>query len=359
MHGSSGRPLACRSGNWPGKNWLGHRCRRARWQLERILRSGCRSHLRAGLGASGLLTCASTGGAAVGPPPSPDSGNGAINSGTRPKKTFSDFGQPGRRATDVFLTLNAIIYVINWLSKDVLLLWGCKVNSLIAAGQVWRLVTPLFLHSNPFHLLINMHALHTLGPQVEVVSGSKRTTVIYLASGVLATLASFLLCTSPSLGASGAVFGLGAALGVFYWRHKEVLGPASESGLRTLGLAAAINIAYSMANKRIDNFGHVGGLLGGALLAYLLGPRFVVVLGEGGTRGLQDLPPIRWLAFNGPGASGSGAALSLRRRSLDGATAAGSPRRRSGPDVASSSQPLNPPSEGEGGAAASGAAGGV
>ncbi|GIL96542.1 hypothetical protein Vretimale_2334 [Volvox reticuliferus] len=111
-----------------------------------------------------------------------------------------------------------------------------------------------------------------------------------------------------------------------------------------------------MANKRIDNFGHVGGLLGGALLAYLLGPRFVAVVGEGGARGLQDLPPIRWLAFKGPGAGGSGTALSLRRRSLDGAAATGSPRHRSGPDVASP-QPLNLPCEGEGGAATSGAAG--
>ncbi|GLC52292.1 hypothetical protein PLESTB_000605800 [Pleodorina starrii] len=314
MHGHGGsRPLACRSGGWPGGHWLGRRCRRARQQLERALRGGFGAAGRApamGFGAGMLMASAAAGGAAA---PAPESGTG---SGKR-SKSYSDFGHPGRRATDVFLVLNAAVYLLNWLTKDTLLLWGCKINSLIAAGQVWRLLTSCFLHSNPFHLLINMYSLHSLGPQVEMVSGTKRTAVIYLASGVTASLASFFFCPLPSLGASGAVFGLAAALGVFYWRHRDVLGPVSESGLRGLGLTAAINVAYSMANKRIDNFGHLGGILGGALLAGLLGPRFVAVLGEGGIRGLMDLPPVRWLAFKSPaadGASGSASALPLPRQ---------------------------------------------
>ncbi|GIL96544.1 hypothetical protein Vretimale_2334 [Volvox reticuliferus] len=125
-----------------------------------------------------------------------------------------------------------------------------QVNSLIAAGQVWRLVTPLFLHSNPFHLLINMHALHTLGPQVEVVSGSKRTTVIYLASGVLATLASFMLCTSPSLGASGAVFGLGAALGVFYWWVDWCMGTRKGGGTGRLSNGSGRRSPQALSTNR-------------------------------------------------------------------------------------------------------------
>ncbi|EFJ46752.1 hypothetical protein VOLCADRAFT_105418 [Volvox carteri f. nagariensis] len=311
-----------------GLQWLGRRCRRSSLRLERALRSTS-SRFGASFGAGALLTAPAAAGVAAAGSPSPDGGSGGTN-GQRPRKALSEFGHPARRATDVFLVLNALIYALNWLSKDVLLLWGCKVNALIAAGQLWRLVTPLFLHSNAFHLLINMHALHTLGPQVEVVSGSKRTSVVYLASGVLASLASFMWSPLPSVGASGAVFGLGAALGVFYWRHRDVLGPASESGLRSLGLAAAINIAYSLVSKRIDNFGHLGGLLGGALLSYLLGPVFVVVKTgeEGGGRGLlQDLPPIRWLAFKAPAGAG-GPPLPLRRRRGSIAGEAGSPEGR-------------------------------
>lgn len=65
-----------------------------------------------------------------------------------------DFGGALRRCTDGILVLNTLLFVINWASKDVLMLWGAKINSLIAAGQLWRLVTCNFLHTNAIHFLV-------------------------------------------------------------------------------------------------------------------------------------------------------------------------------------------------------------
>eukprot|EP00198_Chlamydomonas_reinhardtii_P010001 XP_001699338.1 rhomboid-like protein [Chlamydomonas reinhardtii] len=310
MYGGGGAGRALPSpGDWSPSGWLGRRCKRARLQLQRALRGGGNARLRAGLGA-GVLAASAAGVAAASPPPE---GGGAQQQ--RPK-TWSDFGHPRRRTTDVFLCLNALVFVLNWLSRDVVLIWGAKVNALIAAGQWWRLVTPLFLHSNLFHLAINMHALHTLGPQVEVVSGSRRTAAIYMASASCSA-------RCPVWGPAAAMFGLGAALGVFYWRHADLLGPASDSGLRSLGLTAVINIAYSLVNKRIDNWGHFGGLVGGALLSYLVGPAFQVVTAPGGLRGLQDNPPLPWLAFKAPTIAGGSPVLRrLSRGSADAQAAA-------------------------------------
>lgn len=65
-----------------------------------------------------------------------------------------DFGSALRRCTDGILVLNGLLFVVNWASKDVLMLWGAKINSLIAAGQLWRLVTCNFLHTNAIHFLV-------------------------------------------------------------------------------------------------------------------------------------------------------------------------------------------------------------
>ncbi|KAG1676085.1 hypothetical protein FOA52_014951 [Chlamydomonas sp. UWO 241] len=185
------------------------------------------------------------------------------------------FGDERRRVTDSLLVINAVCMMLQWLSKGLLTFWGAKVNSYIFEGQWWRLITPTFLHSGLFHLAINCYALNSLGPQVETLTGPRRFAAIYLTSALTGTVASVLMTPQPSLGASGAIFGLGASLALFYWRHKETLGSTSDSMLKQLGITVAINAAYSLAVKNIDNWGHVGGLLGGAAASWLLGPHLI------------------------------------------------------------------------------------
>ncbi|KAI8473049.1 MAG: hypothetical protein J3K34DRAFT_412041 [Monoraphidium minutum] len=255
-----------------------------------LLLGGC-----GGLAASGVLASAHMSGAPQEPhrPPRP--------------RGFLDFGSPVRRCTDTLLVANALAFAGQWLSRDALTLWGAKVNSLVAAGQWWRLLTSSLLHTSLFHLAINSHALHTIGPHLEAVSGRGRFVAVYTAGAVAGTAASVLFTPAPSVGASAALFGVGAALGVFYWRHKGLLGERSDHVLRQLGITLALNAAYSLANRRVDNWGHLGGMLGGAALAAVLGPRLVR---DTATGRLVDSPPWPLFAHQGAaaalGARGSG-----------------------------------------------------
>lgn len=96
---------------------------------------------------------------------------------------------------------------------------------------------------------------------------------------------------------SGAIFGIGGALAVFFYRHRTYFGPTSDAVLKALGQSLAINTAMGFAVANVDNWGHAGGLAGGALAALLLGPVLVVDRsGKGGSGTVKDVPPIKWFA---------------------------------------------------------------
>jgi hypothetical protein len=82
-------------------------------------------------------------------------GNRQPPDGVRKRGGALDFGSPLRRCTDSLLVINGLLFVGQWATKDALMLWGAKVNALIAAGQWWRLLTSSFLHTSAFHLLVS------------------------------------------------------------------------------------------------------------------------------------------------------------------------------------------------------------
>ena len=151
--------------------------------------------------------------------------------------------------------------------------YGDKVNSLIAQGQVWRLFTPIFLHASLLHVGFNLYALYVLGPGLERFYGHKRFLALFILSGFAGNVMSFLFSTAPSLGASTAIFGLIGAEGVFLYQNREILGETARQGLRNVIVIALINLFIGFApGSNIDNWGHIGGLLGGALFAWFAGP---------------------------------------------------------------------------------------
>ena len=160
------------------------------------------------------------------------------------------------------------------LNKNVasLIEFGAKDRLLIDGGDWWRLVTAAFLHQGFLHLAINMYALWVLGSFCEVLFGRARFLLIYLGAALGGSLASYYLTDQNSVGASGAVFGLlGAALVLGFRNKTRMPAPMGKKLRGSLLFWLAVNLALGVMIPVIDNWGHLGGLAAGALLALLLG----------------------------------------------------------------------------------------
>ena len=186
------------------------------------------------------------------------------------------FTNPDRLCTDAIMVGTVGAYALQILSGQALTALGAKVNERIAAGQIWRFVTPMLLHGGVPHLLVNMYSLNSIGPMVEATFGREQFMATYVAAGATGNYASYRFCASNSVGASGAIFGVAGALAVYLHRHRRYLGERADMQLRQLGTALAVNMGFGLTNPRIDNWGHGGGLLGGAALAYLTGPNLML-----------------------------------------------------------------------------------
>ena len=183
------------------------------------------------------------------PPPSPDGSN------SNNKSRTGKFGSPERRVTDALLVANGLVFLLQVLTRQRLTVWGAKINPAIRAGEWWRLVTPMLLHGNLLHLATNNFALNSLGPLTEQLSGHKRFAAVYVAAGVAGSLASFAFSPAPAVGASGAIFGVGGALAVFFWRHRDYFGKASDQVLAQLGQSLALNVGMGFIVANVDNWG--------------------------------------------------------------------------------------------------------
>ncbi|HVF19743.1 MAG TPA: rhomboid family intramembrane serine protease [Mycobacteriales bacterium] len=156
----------------------------------------------------------------------------------------------------------------------------------VAAGQYYRLLTSAFLHGSPIHIAFNMYALFAFGTQVERSLGHVRYLALYLLSALGGSTLSFLLAevgggqylvrSSASVGASGAVFGL---FGAYYVIAKRL---RADTG-QIVGLIV-INLAIGFAIPQIDNWAHIGGLVTGVAVMYAIskvprGPRRGLIQG--------------------------------------------------------------------------------
>jgi rhomboid protease GluP len=149
---------------------------------------------------------------------------------------------------------------------------GALVPAAIAQGQVWLLVSSMFLHSGFIHLALNMLSLYFLGSFVEQAFGKSRFLALYLSSGLAGGIAYlyFGAFDSPVVGASGAIFGLlGGVLGyslrrgTFSWQNPLI---------RQLLILTALNLYFGFSVSNISNTAHIGGLVGGAAFGWLTAP---------------------------------------------------------------------------------------
>lgn len=205
------------------------------------------------------------------------------------KRLFSSI-----RISHVLLALNVGVFALQTLMGPNVLMRGAKVNSAITAGQYYRLFSPMFLHASVSHLLVNSFSLHSTGPSVESWFGKPRFLSLYIASGVSGNVLSYFCSPTPAVGASGAIFGLVGASLVVLGRHRQILGPRARKGLRSLAYVVIMNFGIGLTpGSRVDNFGHLGGFLGGIAFSYLLGPRLTVQKTNTGRKVLRDIPILR------------------------------------------------------------------
>lgn len=183
--------------------------------------------------------------------------------------------------TYTLLAITVLVYVLQMATENFLLgtdlpaLYGMKINELIVEGQFWRLITPVFLHGSILHIAFNMYALLIFGPGLERFYGHWRYLALYFVSGFAGNVFSFLFSSAPSLGSSTAIFGLLAAEGVFLYQNRKLFGKGAQRALINLVTIALVNLFIGLS-PGIDNWGHIGGLVGGALFAWFAGPLLTV-----------------------------------------------------------------------------------
>lgn len=156
---------------------------------------------------------------------------------------------------------------------DLLLQWGGNAASEVQRGEWWRMASSMFLHNGMMHIALNMLGLYSVGITVERLYGPRLFALIYLGSGLVGSALSlhFAAQAAVSVGASGAVFGIAGALVVGIWEHRRQLPRSiSKQTLVNAGIFILYSLAQGFAQQGIDNAAHIGGLLAGSVLAYLL-----------------------------------------------------------------------------------------
>jgi len=162
---------------------------------------------------------------------------------------------------------------------------GALIRERVLAGEWWRMLTAMFLHGGPDHLIGNMVALFIVGMACEHAFGSAKTAVIYFGSGLAGSAFSLMTGPGPSVGASGAIFGVLMAVVVMLYRNQKYFFVRDKRIGFVLAAWAAWQLFVGFMSPFIDNFAHLGGMTGGALAALLLTPTLTAEAMVGSGRG--------------------------------------------------------------------------
>ncbi len=204
----------------------------------------------------------------------------------RERQTISFRLIQGKPVVTYFLIgITACVYLLQALSKwqygvDLPMMYGAKMSRLITYGhEYWRLITPIFLHGSLMHILFNMYSLYTLGPALEHYYGHRNFLRYYLITGFAGNVLSHIAAPRTiSVGASTALFGLIAAQAMFLYKNRRIL-RNYKAALQNIGFVIVVNLLLGLRGG-IDNWGHLGGLLGGLLLSWMCGPEIAFIYDE-------------------------------------------------------------------------------
>ena len=181
--------------------------------------------------------------------------------------------------TYTIIGITVFFYILQLLSRnlfgfDILAAYGARSNEDILAGELWRFLTPALLHASLPHIAFNMYALLSFGASLERFFGHGRFFLLYVVSAFAGNVASFIfsLPDSASVGASTAIFGLLGAEAIFLIQNRKVFPGQFRSAIGNIIFIAAINLFIIGSLPGIDNWGHIGGLIGGLMFTSFAGP---------------------------------------------------------------------------------------
>lgn len=172
--------------------------------------------------------------------------------------------------TIMLITINVLIFLYGlFFDKNSMLINNFALyGPYVRGGDYYRLISSAFIHVSLFHLLVNMYSLYIIGSQIENFFGKTKYIVIYLFSAIMGSLFSMLFTRGVSIGASGAIFGLLGAMLYFGYFYRIYLGNTITSQILPVIL---INLLIGFSSSSIDNFAHIGGLVGGIIITMALG----------------------------------------------------------------------------------------
>ncbi len=170
--------------------------------------------------------------------------------------------------TYTLIILNIIIYILTSMFG---LIDNFAVNRFyITHGEAYRLFTGMFLHANLFHLIFNCYALYIIGMQLESFLGKWKYLAVYILSGLAGSCLSIFMNAGYSVGASGAIFGLLGSLVYFGYHYRVYLETVVKSQIIPLII---INLLIGLM-PGIDNWAHIGGLIGGIFATMAVGVKY-------------------------------------------------------------------------------------
>lgn len=188
------------------------------------------------------------------------------------KKLAKIFSPKKPIVTYILIVLNVMIFLYSMLYDQNDRLFYELANNYIYVqnGEIYRLITCMFLHADIMHIVFNMYALYLLGPIVERYYGKARFILIYFISGLLGSLFScvFMSSNTYAIGASGAIFGMLGSIAYFTYYYRATLQGLLRSQIMPVIL---INLGLGLFIPGIDISAHIGGLIGGILTSMAIG----------------------------------------------------------------------------------------
>lgn len=159
------------------------------------------------------------------------------------------------------------------VSEQSIIAAGALVRDRVLQGEWWRVLSATMLHGGVEHIVSNIMSLYILGMASEHGYGTRAMLLIYLTSGVAGSVLSATMSPGPSVGASGAIFGLMGAVIVLFWKHHEELMVRDKRIGIVVAAWALFTIGAGLVTPMIDNAAHLGGMFGGMAVAWMIRPK--------------------------------------------------------------------------------------